>query len=278
MSYSDALLLMNDEWIDGRERTAPGNKSRQLDSCRKTAHCWPGAEVLGRHREQKKWRRDREGEGEDVAAHNSGVQRCECHKPVDPAGEAGNVQIVFSKFSIVSLFENFFVILLLHLSSRCKWFKCTFVWYGDGAGNTVEENSSVFSECASPSVLWHCWLGGRRGIRYVKKNGGMVEVSTGWSGWSGPQPDGRCLPLLVFPCTRKSRGFLLAAAHPGGPGKRAVKWWLCVCVLCGTVILNNVFSLFKYNFGSRPSDHYFRSVCLSVCLFVQRGLVVSRRI
>ena len=22
-------------------------------------------------------------------------------------------------------------------------------------------------------------------------------------------------------------------------------------------------------FGSRPSDHYFRSVCLSVCLFVQ---------
>ena len=28
-----------------------------------------------------------------------------------------------------------------------------------------------------PSVLWHCWLGGRKGIRPVK-NGGMVEVST----------------------------------------------------------------------------------------------------
>ena len=25
----------------------------------------------------------------------------------------------------------------------------------------------------------------------------------------------------------------------------------------------------KTIFGSRPSDHYFRSVCLSVCLFVQ---------
>jgi len=29
-----------------------------------------------------------------------------------------------------------------------------------------------------PSVLWHCWLGGRKGIRPVK-NGGMVEVGTG---------------------------------------------------------------------------------------------------
>jgi len=32
-----------------------------------------------------------------------------------------------------------------------------------------------------------------------------------------------CLPLLIFPCTIKSRSFLLAPAHPGGPGKRAVK-------------------------------------------------------
>ena len=68
-------------------------------------------------------------------------------------------------------------------------------------------------------------LGGRKGIRPVK-NGGMMEVGTCWSGWSGAQPDGRCLPLLVFPFTRKSRGFLLAPAHPGGPGKSAVKWWL----------------------------------------------------
>ena len=38
-----------------------------------------------------------------------------------------------------------------------------------------------------------------------------------------------CLPLLVFPCTIKSRSSLLAPAHPGGPGKRAVKW-LSLCV------------------------------------------------
>jgi len=35
-----------------------------------------------------------------------------------------------------------------------------------------------------------------------------------------------CLPLLIFPCTIKSRSSLLASAHPGGPGKRAKKrWW-----------------------------------------------------
>ena len=32
-----------------------------------------------------------------------------------------------------------------------------------------------------------------------------------------------CLPLLIFPCTIKSRSSPLAPAHSGGPGKRAVK-------------------------------------------------------
>ena len=54
-----------------------------------------------------------------------------------------------------------------------------------------------------------------------------MEVGTDWSGWSGAQPDGQCLPLLVFPCTIKSRSSFLAPAHPGGPGKRAVKWLWC---------------------------------------------------
>ena len=40
-----------------------------------------------------------------------------------------------------------------------------------------------------------------------------------------------CLPLLIFPCTIKCRSSLLAPAHPGGPGKRAVKR------LCGGGIL-----------------------------------------
>ena len=46
-----------------------------------------------------------------------------------------------------------------------------------------------------------------------------------------------CLPLLIFPYTMKSRSSLLAPAHPGGPGKRAVKrlwcvvWWLILVVI-----------------------------------------------
>ena len=57
-----------------------------------------------------------------------------------------------------------------------------------------------------------------------------MEVGTGWSGWSGTQLDGRCLPLLIFPCTTKSRSTLLAPAHPGSPGKRVIKM-VVVCVI-----------------------------------------------
>ena len=46
-----------------------------------------------------------------------------------------------------------------------------------------------------------------------------------------------CLPLLILPCTIKSRSSLLALAHPGGPGKRAVKWLWCVVVVI--IIINN---------------------------------------
>jgi len=42
-----------------------------------------------------------------------------------------------------------------------------------------------------------------------------------------------CLPLLIFPCTIKSRSSLLAPADPGGVGKRAIKWLWCgvVCAI-----------------------------------------------
>ena len=46
-----------------------------------------------------------------------------------------------------------------------------------------------------------------------------------WLVWMEWRPAGwsACLPLLIFPCTIKSRSSLLAPAHPGGPGKRAVQ-------------------------------------------------------
>jgi len=73
--------------------------------------------------------------------------------------------------------------------------------------------------CHLPSVLWHCWLGGRKGIRPVEICGmvggrhWLVRMEWHPAGWSV------CLPLFIFPCTIKSRSSLLASAHPGGPEK-----------------------------------------------------------
>ena len=56
----------------------------------------------------------------------------------------------------------------------------------------------------------------------------------GWWRWAlvslnevGPAGWSMCLPLLISSCTIKSRSSLLAPAHPGGPGKRAVKRLWC---------------------------------------------------
>jgi len=86
------------------------------------------------------------------------------------------------------------------------------------------------------SVLGRCWLGGRKGIRPVKimgdGGGGHWLVRMEWRpvGWSV------CLPRLIFPCTIKPRSSLLAPAHPGGHGKRAVKR-LCVCCYWSMLLL-----------------------------------------
>jgi len=55
----------------------------------------------------------------------------------------------------------------------------------------------------------------------------LVRMEWRPAGWSV------YLPLLIFPCTIKSRSSLLAPAHPGGPGKRAVKRLWCGVVVTG---------------------------------------------
>ena len=65
----------------------------------------------------------------------------------------------------------------------------------------------------------------------------------GWWRWALVSPDGVAPSRMVgvsasviFPCTIKSRNSLLAPAHLGGPGKRAIKW-----LWCGVVVLVNMF-------------------------------------
>jgi len=57
------------------------------------------------------------------------------------------------------------------------------------------------------------------------RGGGHWLVRMEWcpAGWSV------CLPLLIFPCTIKSRSSLLTPAHLGGPRKRGHK----TVVVCG---------------------------------------------
>ena len=80
-------------------------------------------------------------------------------------------------------------------------------------------------------MLWRCWLGGRKGIRPVKTEwwGAGVVICL--------EQDADLhiaqlmpLPLTVSCFSKIQIGFtFLVPAHPGSPGKRAVKR-VCVCV------------------------------------------------
>ena len=71
-----------------------------------------------------------------------------------------------------------------------------------------------------------------------------------------------CLPLLIFPCTIKSRSSVLAPAEPGGPGKRAVKR---LCLWCGG--------------GSLLSDDCMKTVFSPVCIcYAHTCMPVSQQV
>ena len=81
-----------------------------------------------------------------------------------------------------------------------------------------------------PSVLWRCWLGGRKGIRPVKtERWGVGVVISLEQGADLHMAQLMPLPLTVS-CFSKIQidfGFLVPA-HPGSPRQRAVKR-VCVC-------------------------------------------------
>ena len=83
-----------------------------------------------------------------------------------------------------------------------------------------------------PSVLWRCWLGGRKGIRPLKN-----RVVRCWHGClSGARCRHACGPedatathTLSLASAKSRLGFtFLVPAHQGIPGKSAVKR-VCVC-------------------------------------------------
>ena len=88
-----------------------------------------------------------------------------------------------------------------------------------------------------PSVLWRCWLGGRKGIRPVKTEwwGAGVVVCLE-QGADLHMAQLMPLPLTVSCFSTIQTGFtFLVPAHLGSPGKRAVKR-VCVCVYGSTSV------------------------------------------
>jgi len=86
------------------------------------------------------------------------------------------------------------------------------------------------------SVLWRCWLGGRKGIRLVKKTewwgAGMVICLERGADLHMAQL--MPLPLTVSCFSKIQIGYtFLVPAHPGRPGQRAIKR---VCYWNTTVI------------------------------------------
>ena len=118
--------------------------------------------------------------------------------------------------------------------------------------------------CAElPSVLWRCWLGGRKGIQPVKNSSGVVLA---WlSVWSEMQTciwPRWCHYHSLSLASVKSRLILpfWYPTHPGSPWKRAVKR---VCV-CSCAVFDASLQLFALAFMSHPSDLLCSCLCLDI--------------
>ena len=92
-----------------------------------------------------------------------------------------------------------------------------------------------------PSVLWSCWLGGRKGIRPVKPEwwgAGMVICLERGSDLHTAQL--MPLPLTVSCFNEIQIGFtFLVTAHPCSPGQKAVKRVrVCIYYFCSFLTTN----------------------------------------
>ena len=91
-------------------------------------------------------------------------------------------------------------------------------------------HTRLMALCPGPSVLWRCWLGGRKGIRPVKTEWwGAGVVICPERGADLRMAQLMPLPLTVSCSSKIQIGFtFLVPAHPVGPGQRAIKR-VCVC-------------------------------------------------
>jgi len=112
--------------------------------------------------------------------------------------------VIFSPY-LISLFYT--SVLLVHITTTTTILR---PFFRDHPGEPVPEEN-----------FWTLWCKGRL-IEADTLTIWLGATPSGLTGWSGARWS-VCLPLLIFPCTIKSRSSLLAPAHPGGPRTRALK-------------------------------------------------------
>jgi len=109
-------------------------------------------------------------------------------------------------------------------------------------------------------VLWHCWLGGRKGIRPVKN--WVVGCWRGSLGWGADLYITQQMPLpLTISCSSKSRlaliflvlpfWYLLTRVVPD-IFQKSSKTVVCVCV-CTYLHFNNHCPVIHFHLGFPPS-------------------------
>jgi len=81
-----------------------------------------------------------------------------------------------------------------------------------------------------------------------------------------------CLPLLIFPCTIKSRSSLLAPAHPGGPGKSVVKRLWCGGGGAWSIIINTVLIIATKSTRVATHGTWLLITCTFVCMVCCAGM------
>jgi len=121
----------------------------------------------------------------------------------------------------------------------------------------------LFIVLVLPSVLWRCWLGGRKGIRPVKNEwwgAGMVVCLEHGADLHMAQL--MPLPLTVSCFSLIQIGFtFLVPAHPGSPGQRAIKLRARACVRACVVSFFHLFRkkqagwMVQSFFGRTPFSH-----------------------
>jgi len=118
-----------------------------------------------------------------------------------------------------------------------------------------------------PSVLWRCWLGGRKGIRPIKNwaVGCWRGCLSGVRCWLAYMSQLMPLPLAVSCFSKIQIGFtFLVPAHPGSLGKRAVKR-VCVCV--------GVISSSYWRYYSSKLMKLLSGVCFNYSIWLFKGAV-----